>query len=102
MPNLGVAALQRGMGGGGIRLGLFAEPRSDWVLMNAVVADAVVFCVADAVVGEASLPDGEFGGEAVGEASSVRMAEFDGSFESLLRSEKQVEVVGMTTKAWSL
>jgi hypothetical protein len=79
--------LQRGMGGGeGIRLGLFAETRSDWVLMNGMVADAVVFCVADAVVSEASLPDGEFGGEAVGEASSVKTAESGGSHESLLRS----------------
>jgi hypothetical protein len=35
--------------------------------------------------------DGEFRGEAVGEAS---LDESDGSLESLLRSEKQVEVVG--------
>jgi hypothetical protein len=43
------------------------------------------------VVGEASLPDGELGGEAVGEASLDKSG---GSFESLLRSEKKVEVVG--------
>jgi len=59
--------------------------------MNVAMADAVVCCVADAVVGEASLPDGEFGGEAVGEAS---LDESDGSFEGLLRGEKQVDVVG--------
>jgi hypothetical protein len=81
-------------GGEGIRLGLFAETRSNWILMNVVVADAVVVCVTDAVVGEASLPDGEFGGKAVGAASSVKMAESAGSFESLLWSEKQVDVVG--------
>jgi hypothetical protein len=74
-----------------IRLGLFAETRSDGVLMNVVVADAVVGCVADAVVGEASLPDGEFGGETVGEAS---LDESDGSFEGFVRGEKQVDVVG--------
>jgi hypothetical protein len=59
--------------------------------MNVLMADAVVRCVADAVVCEASLPDGEFGGEAMGETS---LDESDGSFESLLRSEKQVDVVG--------
>jgi len=32
-------------------------------------ADFEFFGVADAVVGEAALPDGEFGAEAVGEAS---------------------------------
>jgi len=74
-----------------IRLGLFAETRSNGILMNIAVPDAVVFCVADAVVGEASLPDGEFGGEAVREAS---LDDSDGSFESLLRCEKQVDVIG--------
>ena len=68
-----------------------AETRSDGVLMNVAMADAVVCCVADAVVGEASLPDGEFGGEAMGEAS---LDESDGSFEGLLRCEKQMDVVG--------
>lgn len=65
--------------------------RGDGVLMNVAMADAVVCCVADAMVGKASLPDGELGGEAVGEAS---LDESDGSFESLLWSEKKVDVVG--------
>ena len=84
--------MQRRIGGGKeIDFGLLAETRRDRVLMNVAMADAVVCCVADAVVGEASLPDGEFGGEAVGEAS---LDESDGSFEGLLRGEKQVDVVG--------
>jgi len=74
-----------------IRFGFLAETRRDRILMNVAMADAVVCWVADAVVGEASLPDGELGGEAVGEAS---LDESDGSFESLLRCEKQVDVVG--------
>ena len=67
-----------------IRFGLLTEPRRDRVLMNVAMADAVVCGVADAVVGEASLPDGKLGGEAMGEAS---LDESDGSFESFLRSE---------------
>ncbi len=50
--------------------------------MDVVAADLEVFGVADAVVGEAALPDGEFGGEAVGEAS---FDETDGALEGLLR-----------------
>ena len=38
-------------------------------MMKVVAADVVVGGVADAVVGEASLPDGEFGGETVGVAA---------------------------------
>lgn len=37
--------------------------------MKVVATDAVVGGVANAVVGEASLPDGDFGGEAVGVAA---------------------------------
>jgi hypothetical protein len=59
--------------------------------MNVAMADAVVGCVADAVVGEASLSDWEFGSEAMGEAS---LDESDGSFESFLWGEEQVDVVG--------
>lgn len=51
----------------------------------------MVRCVAEAVVGEASLPNGEFRGEAVREAS---LDESDGSFECFLWGEKQVDVVG--------
>jgi len=59
--------------------------------MNVATADFVVGSVADAVVGEASLPDGEFGGEAVGEAS---LDESDGAFEGFLRGEEEMDVVG--------
>ena len=45
--------------------------------MKVVAADVVVGVVADAVVGEASLPDGEFGGETVG------VAAFDELYRSL-------------------
>jgi hypothetical protein len=84
------------MGGGeAIRFRLLTETRSDWISMNVLMADAIVCCVADAVVGEASLPDGEFGGEAMGEAS---LDESDGSFESLLRGEEEVDVVGHDDK----
>jgi len=53
-------------------------------------ADFELFGVADAVVGKASLPDGEPGGEAVGEAS---LDESDGAFEGFLRGEEEVDVV---------
>ncbi len=59
--------------------------------MDVVAADLEVFGVADAVVGEAALPDGEFGGEAVGEAS---FDETDGALEGFVRGYEQVEVVG--------
>lgn len=81
-------------GGKDIGFGNFAKASGDRILMNVAMTDAVVCCVADAVIGEASLPDGELRGEAVGEASSVKMAESDGSLESLLWSEKKVNVVG--------
>ena len=44
--------------------------------MKVVAADVVVGVVADAVIGEASLPDGEFGGEAVGVAAFDEPASF--------------------------
>ena len=47
--------------------------------MDVVAADVEVFCVADAVVGEASLPDGELGGETMREASFDKS---DGALES--------------------
>ena len=51
-----------------------------------------VFSVADAMVREASLPDGKLGGQTVGEAS---FDEPDGTFEGDgLRSEQKVDVVG--------
>jgi len=54
-------------------------------------ADFELFGVADAVVGKASLPDGELGGEAVGEAS---LDESDGAFEGFVRGEEEMDVVG--------
>jgi hypothetical protein len=59
--------------------------------MNVVAADVEVCGAADAVVGEASLPDGEFGGETMREAS------FDNSdvaLESRLWREEEMDVVG--------
>jgi len=78
-------------GGKGISFGRVAKASGNRVVMNIAMADAIVCGVADAVVGEASLPKGEFGGEAVGEAS---LDESDGSFESFLRGQEQVDVVG--------
>jgi len=74
-----------------IGFGCFAEAGGYRILMNVATADFVVGSVADAVVGEASLPDGEFGGEAVGEAS---LDESDGAFEGFLRGEEEMDVVG--------
>ena len=59
--------------------------------MNVVAANIEVFCVADAVVGEASLPDGEFGGETMREASFDNS---DGALESCLWCEEEMDVVG--------
>ena len=70
-------------GGEAISFGRVAKASGNGVLMNIAMADAVVCGVADAVVGEASLPDGKFGGEAVREAS---LDESDGAFEGFLRS----------------
>jgi hypothetical protein len=45
--------------------------------MNIVATNVEVRCVPDAVVGEASLPDGEFGGETMREASFDNSDEMD-------------------------
>lgn len=59
--------------------------------MDVVVADVVVSGVADAMVGEASLPDGELRGDAVGEAA---FDELHGSLERDVGwSEEQMKVV---------
>ena len=51
-----------------------------------------VLSVTNAMVGEAPLPDGELGGETVGEAS---LDESDGAFErDGLRGKQEVDVVG--------
>ena len=60
--------------------------------MQIVKTDVIVCSVTDAVVGEASLPYGEFRGETVGEASLDKP---DGAFEGDgLRSKQKVDVVG--------
>jgi len=60
--------------------------------VDVVVADVVVGGVADAMVGEASLPGGKFGGDAVGEAA---FDELHGSLERDVGwGEEQVKVVG--------
>ena len=69
-----------------------AEARFDWIAMEIVKTDVTVRFVADAVVGEALLPDGEFRGEA------VRKAAFDElhcSFEGDVGwGDQEMEVVG--------
>ena len=59
--------------------------------MDLGAADFELFWVTDAMVSEASLPDGELGGEAVGEAS---LDESDGALEGFVRGEEEVDVVG--------
>jgi hypothetical protein len=50
------------------------------ILMDVISADLEVVCIPDTVVREASLPDGKFGGETMGEPS---LDEADGAFERL-------------------
>ena len=60
--------------------------------MEIVKTDAIVCSVTDAVVGEASLPYGKSGGEAVGDASFDKL---HGSLEGDVGwSNEQVKVVG--------
>jgi len=60
--------------------------------MDIVQSRRIVFCVADAMVGETSLPDGNLRGETVGEASLDKP---DGAFESDgLRGNQKVDVLG--------
>ncbi len=69
-----------------------AEAGSDRVLVDVVAVLFVIVSVADAVVGEASLPDGEGGVEAVGEAP---FDEHHGSFEGdVLWGKEEMDVVG--------
>jgi hypothetical protein len=71
---------------------LVAEASFDWILVEIVATDVVVGGVADAVVGKASLPDGEFGREPVGEAT---FDELHRSFEGDVGwSDDEVEMVG--------
>jgi hypothetical protein len=84
--------------GGGVEVGFrgFAEVGADWVLVDVVAAGGEVVGVRDEVVGEASLPDWEFGGEAVGEAAFDQV---HGLRDGLVgRGEEQVDVVGHDDK----
>jgi hypothetical protein len=71
---------------------LTAKASFDGILVEIVTTDVVVGCVADAVVGEASLPDGEFGGE------SAREAAFDELHRALEGdvgwSDNEVDMIG--------
>jgi hypothetical protein len=80
----------------GIRLRRLTETCNDRVPVDVGTADFEVFCVADAMVGEAPLPDGELGGVTVGEAS---LDEPDRAFEGDgMRGDKKVNVVGHDDK----
>jgi hypothetical protein len=60
--------------------------------VDVVSTGVEVFCIADAVVDEASLPDWEFGGEAVGETAFDEVHGLGESF--ILRGEDEMDVVG--------
>ncbi len=69
-----------------------AEAGADGVVVDVVAVVQEVCAVSDAVVGEASLPDGEGGVEAVGEAA---FEEHHGAFEGDgLWGEEEMDVVG--------
>jgi len=65
-------------GGERIGVGGFGEVRADGILVDVGAADFELLRVADAVVGEAALPDWHLRGEAAGEAT---FDESDGAFE---------------------
>ena len=78
--------------GVGVGFGCFREAGGDGVLMSVAFVRGEVFLSADGMVGEASLPDGELGREAVGEASfDEANGTLDCDFE---RCEQEVDVVG--------
>lgn len=81
------------MGGGeGEVFGKPAEAGADGVVVDVVAMLLEVLPIADAMVGEASLPDRGGGVEAVGEAA---FDEHDGSLEGdVLWGEEEMEVVG--------
>ena len=75
-----------------IRLGVIGETRGDRVLVEIVATDVVVGGISDAVIGKSSLPDREFGGEAMREAA---FDELHRSFEGEVGwSDDEVEMVG--------
>lgn len=81
------------MGGGpGVVLGTLAEAGADGIVVDVVTVLCVIPFVANAVVGEAFLPNGVGDLEAVGEAA---LEEHHGAFEGdVLWSEEEVDVVG--------
>ena len=82
-----------GVCSGGPRVGE-GQVSAGGVLVDVVPVGFEVFAVTNAVVGVAALPDGELGGEAVGEAA-FDSAEAHGAFEGDgLRSEEEMNVVG--------
>ena len=78
--------------GVGVGFDCFGEASGDGVLMDVALVGAEVFLGADGVVGEASLPDGELGREAVGKASFDEVHDLRKGF--VARSEDEVDVVG--------
>lgn len=70
--------------------GCFREGGGDGVLMDVALVGGEVFLSADGMVGEASLPDGEFGREVVGEASFNEVHDLRKSFIT----RREVDVVG--------
>lgn len=70
----------------------YREAGGDGVLMSVAFVRGEVFLSADGMVGEASLPDGEFGRKAVGEASFEEVHDLRKGF--VARREDEVDVVG--------
>jgi hypothetical protein len=60
-------------------------------LMDVILADGEVRVALDKVIGEASLPDGKFGGEAMGETSFDVVPDLR---EGFVVCEDEVDVVG--------
>jgi hypothetical protein len=76
----------------GVGFGCSGEAGGDWVLVEVILANDEVFARANLVIGEASLPDREFGGEAMGEASLDEVHDLRDGF--VARGENEVDVVG--------
>jgi hypothetical protein len=79
-------------GGVGVGFGCFGEASGDRVVVDVALVRCEVFACVNLVVGEASLPDGELGGELVGEASLDEVHDLREGF--VARDEDEVDVVG--------
>src|SRR6202046_2240766 len=79
-------------GGVGVGFGCFGEASGDRVVVDVALVRGEVFACVNLVVGEASLPDGELGGELVGEASLDEVHDLREGF--VARDEDEVDVVG--------